>query len=89
VNTFPQLATMATSQFKQIYKAPPNATLIEAIRVAQLFPRFVDQVVALDLNKVVTMGELEATLKWFKRDKSPGPDGWSVEFYMDFFNTLG
>jgi len=35
------------------------------------------------------MGELEATLKCFKRDKSPRPDGCLVEFYLDFFETLG
>lgn len=35
------------------------------------------------------MGELEYTLKWFKKDKSPGPDGWFVEFYTAFFEILG
>jgi len=34
------------------------------------------------------MGELKDTLKWFKQDKSPGPDGWNVEFYLAFFDTL-
>ena len=43
----------------------------------------------MELNREVTLGELEATLKWFKKDKSPGPDGWSVEFYMAFFDILG
>jgi len=32
---------------------------------------------------------LEATLKWFKRDKSPGLDGWLVEFYLSLFETIG
>lgn len=35
------------------------------------------------------MGELEATLKWLKKDKSPSPDGWSIEFYLDFFDVIG
>jgi len=42
-----------------------------------------------DLIKPVSLGELESTLKWFKRDKSPGPDGWPVEFYLTFFDILG
>ena len=84
MDTFPQLATLTTSHFKQVYQAPPNPTLEEVIRVAQLFPRFVDQEDSMDLNREVTLGELEATLKWFKRDKSPGLDGWSVEFYLPF-----
>jgi len=59
------------------------------MRIAQLFPKFVDHEDALELTKEVTLGELEATLKWFKRDKSPGPDGWNVEVYLAFFETLG
>eukprot|EP00253_Pinus_taeda_P010037 PITA_10037 len=42
-----------------------------------------------ELTKEITIGELEATLKWFKKDKSPGLDGWSIKFYLDFFETLG
>eukprot|EP00253_Pinus_taeda_P016512 PITA_16512 len=41
-----------------------------------------------DLIKAVTLEELEHTLKWFKKDKSPGPDGWSVEFYLAFFDII-
>jgi len=41
------------------------------------------------LNREVTMRELEATLKWFKSDKSSSSDGWSVEFYLAFFEALG
>lgn len=35
------------------------------------------------------MEELEATLKWFSKDKCSGPDGWSVEFYLSFFEVIG
>ena len=28
-------------------------------------------------------------LKSFKKDKSPGPDGWPVEFFLAFFDLLG
>eukprot|EP00253_Pinus_taeda_P009518 PITA_09518 len=42
-----------------------------------------------DLTSPVTSTELEGTLKWFKNDKSPGLDGWSVEFYLVFYDLLG
>jgi len=35
------------------------------------------------------MGELERTLNWFKKDKSPGPDGWIIEFYLAFYDIIG
>lgn len=62
VNTFPRLATLATSHFKHIYKAPQTNTLAEVMCTAQLFPRFVNQDDSLELTKDVTLKELEATL---------------------------
>eukprot|EP00253_Pinus_taeda_P008243 PITA_08243 len=35
------------------------------------------------------MEELESTIKWFKKDRSPGPDGWTIEFYSAFLDLLG
>ena len=35
------------------------------------------------------MEEVENTLKGFALDKSPGLDGWTMEFYLHFFNMLG
>jgi len=28
-------------------------------------------------------------LKWFKKDKNPGPNGWTIEFYLAFFDVIG
>ena len=33
--------------------------------------------------------EVEAVLKGFNKDKSPGPDGWPVEFFLAFFDLVG
>jgi len=33
--------------------------------------------------------EVLAALKSFSKDKIPGPDGWTVEFYLHFFNLMG
>jgi len=43
----------------------------------------------MELTKQISMGESEATIKGFKKEKSPGPDGWVIKFYSDFFDTLG
>eukprot|EP00253_Pinus_taeda_P006554 PITA_06554 len=59
------------------------------MRVAEHFPRFVLQEETEDLTKEVTMDELEATIKWFKKDRSPGPNGWTIEFYIAFLDILG
>jgi len=30
-----------------------------------------------------------STLKGFANSKSPQPDGWKIEFFLDFFDILG
>lgn len=61
----------------------------DIINVAGHFPRFVNDDEAKELTTHVTAGELEGTLKWFKKDKSPGPYGWTIEFYLTFYELLG
>lgn len=70
-------------------EAPPGTNLAEIINVANIFPRFVNEEDADTLRALVTSEELESTLKWFKKDKSPSPDGWTVEFYLTFYDLLG
>eukprot|EP00253_Pinus_taeda_P032143 PITA_32143 len=52
------------------------------------FPQFVDQDSANELPGPVTIEELKQTLKWFQKDKSHGPDGWPIEFYLTFFEII-
>lgn len=75
VNTHPQLALLGNTHFKQLFKAPPGTPLVDIIYIAGRFPIFVEPDLMQDLIKLITMGELESSLKWFKKDKSPGLDG--------------
>lgn len=86
--TFNQISQLGTTHFRGIFRNPPGANLIEIIEVASHFPRYVNEEASEDLSSPVTMEELESTLKWFKKDKSPGPDGWTIEFYLAFFELI-
>eukprot|EP00253_Pinus_taeda_P032140 PITA_32140 len=88
-DTFNKLSNLGTSYFRNLYKNPADTNLAEIINVAGHFPRFIEEEDAADLEAPVTMAELESTIKWFKKEKSPGPDGWTIEFYASFFDLLG
>jgi len=44
---------------------------------------------ARNLFESVTIDEVKEVLALFKRDKSPGPDGWTMEFFTTFIELVG
>ena len=54
--------------------------------MALLFPSFVDEEEKDELKEKVTKVELKEVLHSFQKDKSMGPDGWSMDFYVGFFD---
>jgi hypothetical protein len=51
---------------------PPGKVLL-----ASLFPSIISEEEAADLYKPVTLSELKDILLHFKKERSPGPDGWT------------
>lgn len=41
-----------------------------------------------DLFQPVLEEELLLVIKSFKKEKSPGPDGWTIEFFIHFFYLI-
>jgi hypothetical protein len=56
--------------------------------VASLFTRRICEDEARDLYLPVTKLELKTTFSQFKRDKSTVLDGWTVEFFLHFFDLV-
>lgn len=76
--TFHQLSQLGTTHFQKLFKEPPGYNLAEIIQVAGHFPRFVNQETADEITTPITREELEETLKWFQKEKSPRRDGWPI-----------
>eukprot|EP00253_Pinus_taeda_P002419 PITA_02419 len=52
------------------------------------YPMMFDEEANSALYKAVSGGEILQVLKSLKGDKSPGPDGWTVELFTHFFDNF-
>eukprot|EP00253_Pinus_taeda_P006494 PITA_06494 len=50
---------------------------------------FLEEDEAEDLYFQVTKEEVESTIKSMAKEKSPRPDGWSIELFLHFFDLIG
>eukprot|EP00253_Pinus_taeda_P034418 PITA_34418 len=87
-DTYPKLSQMGSSHFRNLYKQRQGTSIAEIINIAGHFPIFVNEDEADHLFDPVSPEELEITIKWFKKDRSPGPDGWKIEFYIAFYDLI-
>jgi hypothetical protein len=83
------LKSAAVNYFKPFFEQNPSANLQSSASVASLFTHTVLEEDALLLDSLCTLQEISVALKSFSKDKSPGPDGWTVEFYLHFFDLVG
>lgn len=71
-----QLADMGIRHFSNQYRDLETANISKILQIFRLIHRFVEEDDLDDLNASVTLGEVEGVMKWFKKEKSLGPDGW-------------
>ena len=80
---------LGVRHFRNIFQ-DDHLTNIEAqMKVVRLFPSFINDDERESFTCQISLEEIESTLKSFKKDKAPGPNGWPVEFYLAFFDILG
>ena len=79
---------MGKAYFSDIYKDDGSTSLEHQLKVVSLFPRLIPSEHSSLLSRPVSLLEIELSLKYFKKYRSPGPDGWPVEFYLHFFDLL-
>jgi len=89
VNSFEGMSTMEISHFRDLFKAHAGMSIAEIVKVARLFPHFVEKEEHFSLMMEVSEKELLEVLDSFQKGKSPGSDGWLIEFYLGFYDLLG
>eukprot|EP00253_Pinus_taeda_P029580 PITA_29580 len=89
LKSFFELSVLGTRNFQKIFSDNGEPTIAEIIKTAQCFPRFIEEGMNEDLTAPVSKDEVEAAMKSMGKDKSPGPDGWTVELFLHFFYLIG
>lgn len=83
--SFEELENLGTNYFKALFKARVEVYIVEVIKVAHFFPRYIDEEGNDAIMEPVSKQEVEDILKTMQKDKSRGPDGWTVEFFSALF----
>ena len=83
------LKTLGIRYFKNIFVHDRLTNIMAQLKVIRLFPSFIIPEESESFTCQISLAEVEIALKSFKKDKSPGLDGWPVEFYPTFFEILG
>jgi len=65
-----------------------NNRIEEHIVAVCLYPRIVSAEDVTTLEKPCTVEGILEVLKGFTKDKSLGPDVWTVEFFLNFFDLV-
>eukprot|EP00253_Pinus_taeda_P018287 PITA_18287 len=89
VSSFPELSGLGKRHFQNIFTDQGEATIAEVFSTVQSFPGFIEEDEAKDLTILVTKEEIEAAMKLMGKDKSPGPDGWTIELFLHFYEQIG
>ena len=74
------LKDLDKAHLASIYKDDGGTCIFQQLKVVLLYPRMIPIQIISNLTCPITLEEIEFSLKYFKKDWSPGPDGWPVEF---------
>eukprot|EP00253_Pinus_taeda_P006944 PITA_06944 len=78
----------AVAFFKQQYTRRSNVAFQDLIWGIELAPLMFDDNANATLYKPVLEEELLRIMKCFQKDKSLGPDGWTIDFLIHFFDLF-
>eukprot|EP00253_Pinus_taeda_P026199 PITA_26199 len=80
------ITALAASNFQQAYKRMDLEDADSQVWVVNEYPKMFNEEDNLELFKVIMVEELTHAIKSMKENKSPGPNGWTMEFFVHFID---
>ena len=82
------LKLLGKQHFSELFGDDKTSNIVDQLKVIRIFPNMTLEEDIDCFLKPISFQEVEAVLKGFKKDKSPGPDGWHVDFFLAFFDLI-
>jgi len=89
INSQVDLKEAARQHFKMIFTDPKLVDIRSQLEFLKAYPKMVFEPDNARMGAPVTLEEIERVLKICAKDKCPGPDGWTVEFFICFWDLIG
>jgi hypothetical protein len=89
VRVFSNLASLGVKHFHTIFQEQTHHNVDVVLRLLSYFPTLVDEEDNQAIYNEILKEELQAMIASFKKDKSLGPNDWTVEFFKSFFYIMG
>ena len=80
---------MGKKHFQTLFKDDRRENLANIIKLDLYFPSFVEEENNQNIFAEVPKTELRDTMKRVQKYKILGPDGWTIKFYLGFFDLIG
>ena len=79
------LKQLGKQHFSDLFQDDGSTNISDQLKAIRIFPTLTEKEDVDQFLEPITTQEVEVVLKGFKKDKSPGPDGWLVELFLSFF----
>ena len=79
----------AVSHFHNVYKQNCTSNLIKQLKVLNSYLRLFTPEEEVNVGKRIDLTKIQEVLKFFAKDKSQGPDDWTMKIFFHFFELMG
>jgi hypothetical protein len=83
------ISKVTSGFFKYLYKVGLADDIRAQLKVLKEVPHYFNDVDNDEIKSQVTLQEIDHTISQLARDKSLGPDGWTKELFVHFFDIMG
>jgi hypothetical protein len=88
LTSFQEIAAEASQYFATLFREESQGDSATEAQVISCFPHLVSREANEKLMNDVTLEELEGIVFQIKRGKAPGPDGFPIEFFQEFWEII-